>query len=103
MFCSAIENPKVAAEIPRSSVIGRMNSPRLWRRPMHSEMISPLRTISTSIARRLLIGTLYAGNSLGGRNGNHSSRALGPSWRVRLDAGRQAPGGDDLHGRGNAR
>src|SRR5260221_2260600 len=53
MFCSAIEKPKVAAEIPRSSVIGRMNRPRLWRSPMHSEMIRPLRRISSSIARRL--------------------------------------------------
>src|SRR6267154_3049935 len=53
MFCSAIVKPKVAAEIPKSSVIGRMNRPRLWRSPMHSEMISPLKRISSSIARRL--------------------------------------------------
>src|SRR4026207_222413 len=52
MFCSAIEKPKVAAEMPRSTVIGRMNSPRIWRRPMHIEMMTPLRTMRSSIARR---------------------------------------------------
>src|SRR3954470_18827513 len=54
MFCSAIEKPKVAAEMPRSTVIGRMNRPRLWRRPMHREMITPLRTMRSSMARRWL-------------------------------------------------
>src|SRR5438552_17509762 len=53
MFCSAMVKPKVAAEIPRSSVIGRMKRPRLCRSPMHSEMISPLKRIKSSIARRL--------------------------------------------------
>src|SRR5688500_16206468 len=52
MFCSAMEKPKVAAEIPTSTLIGRMNRPRLWRSPMQSEMIRPLRTMSSSSARR---------------------------------------------------
>ena len=53
MFCSAIAKPKVAAEMPASSVIGRMNRPRLCRRPMQIEMMMPLRTSSRIIARRL--------------------------------------------------
>ena len=44
---------EVAAEMPASTVIGRMNRPRLWRRPMQTEMIMPLRTSSRIIARRL--------------------------------------------------
>jgi hypothetical protein len=52
MFCSAMAKPKVAAETPASSVIGRMNRPRLCLRPMQMEMIVPLRTSSRSIARR---------------------------------------------------
>src|SRR5688572_383250 len=52
-FCSAIEKPKVAAEMPASTVIGRMNRPRLWRKPMQMEMITPLRTSSRIMARRL--------------------------------------------------
>jgi hypothetical protein len=53
MFCSAMEKPKVAAEMPMSMVIGRMNRPRLWRRPMQIEMMVPLRTSSRIMARRL--------------------------------------------------
>ena len=52
MFCSAMAKPKVAAEMPSLSVIGRMNKPRLWRSPMQMEMMRPLSTSSTSIARR---------------------------------------------------
>jgi AcrR family transcriptional regulator len=60
MFCSAIAKPKVAAEMPASSVIGRMNRPRLCRRPMQMEMIVPLNTSSRIIARRLVMsGTLH--------------------------------------------
>src|SRR5215467_6121938 len=52
MFCSAMEKPNVAAEMPSSSVIGRMNRPRLWRSPMHREMIRPLRKSSQAKERR---------------------------------------------------
>src|SRR5262245_51410797 len=38
--------------MPSSSVIGRMNRPRLWRSPMHSEMMSALRTSRVSVERR---------------------------------------------------
>src|SRR3989449_9735903 len=58
MFCSAIEKPKVAAEMPRSSVIGRMNRPRLWRSPMQIEMMSPLSAIRTSMARRFWMAVI---------------------------------------------
>src|SRR2546426_3784376 len=51
MFCSASEKLKAAAETPRSSVIGRMNRPKLWRMPMPSEMMSPLTTRRSSIER----------------------------------------------------
>ena len=51
MFCRAIAKPKVAAEMPKSSVIGRMNSPRLWRMPMQIEMMMPLRTSRASSER----------------------------------------------------
>ncbi len=51
MFCTAIAKPKVAAEMPKSRVIGRMNSPRLWRIPMQIEMMIPLRTSRTSSER----------------------------------------------------
>src|SRR5579862_4324089 len=53
MFCNAIAKPKVAAETPASMVIGRMNSPRLCRRPMQMEMIAPLSISSRIMARRL--------------------------------------------------
>src|SRR5258706_10931236 len=51
MFCSAIEKPNAAAVMPSSAPIGRMNSPRLWRSPMQTEMISPERTMSSSSGR----------------------------------------------------
>jgi hypothetical protein len=46
--------PKLAAEMPRSTSIGRMKRPRLWRSPMQSEMIRPERRISRTYARRLM-------------------------------------------------
>ena len=54
----AIEKPKVAAEMPSSSVIGRMNRPRLWRSPMQMEMMSPLSAMRTSMARRLWMAVM---------------------------------------------
>ena len=61
MFCSAIEKLNAAAETPRSSVIGRMKRPRLWRSPMQSEMINPLRRSRTSIERRLASAVIGGG------------------------------------------
>ena len=61
MFCSASEKLKAAAETPRSSVIGRRNRPRLWRSPMQSEMIKPLRSRTTSIERGLGIAVIGVG------------------------------------------
>src|SRR5688572_14765478 len=49
MFCSAMEKPKVAAEMPSSTVIGGMKRPRLCRRPMQIEMMRPLRTMSRTM------------------------------------------------------
>jgi hypothetical protein len=47
-----MKSPNVEAEMPSSRVIGRMNNPRLWRKPMQSEMMSPLRTSRRSMERR---------------------------------------------------
>ena len=67
MFCSAMAKPNVAAEMPSSSVIGRMKSPRLWRSPMQIEMTRPLATSSTSIPRRS-VGKVMASERLAVRS-----------------------------------
>ena len=47
-----MEKPNAAAEMPSSALIGRMNSPRLWRSPMQREMIAPESSTRSSRERR---------------------------------------------------
>jgi hypothetical protein len=49
---ATIPRPKVAAEMPKSTVIGCMKRPRLCRKPMQIEMMVPLRMSSMSMERR---------------------------------------------------
>src|SRR2546426_9474498 len=45
-------------------LIGRMNRPRLWRSPMQIEMMSPLSTMRTSMARRFWMAVMEVNRSV---------------------------------------